>query len=110
MASTWVDIDNVTPFDDVKPDKAHALKILEEAAEVFGAWQDYEDARENETESYGEPHDFTCMYRDFLLDECADVIQATVNLIYALGVDDFTPYMNACEIRNRARGRITDDN
>lgn len=35
-------------------------------------------------------------------------MQATVNLVAALGVSDFTPYMRACEWRNRDRERITD--
>lgn len=34
-----VEIGTVQTFPDVKPDKAQALKVLEEAAEVFGAWQ-----------------------------------------------------------------------
>lgn len=38
----------------------------------------------------------------------ADVMQATLNLVAALGVEDFRPWMDACERRNRARGRITD--
>lgn len=87
-----VEIGSVQTFPDVKPDKAQALKVLEEAAEVFGAWQRYgaED------------------WKDVLLAECADVIQATLNLVAALGVEDFRPWMRACELRNRERGRITD--
>lgn len=44
-----VKIGDVRAFDNVQCDKAHALKVLEEAAEVFGAWQDYEETREDET-------------------------------------------------------------
>ena len=94
MSSKWVQMGSVRRFDDLKPDKAQALKPLEEAAEVFGAWQDThlpEDRR-----------------REKMLAECADVIQATLNLVAALGVEDFRPHMKACEIRNRERGRITD--
>lgn len=94
MSSKWVRVGSVRRFDDVKPDKAQALKPLEEAAEVFGAWQDThlpEDRR-----------------REKVLAECADVMQAVLNLVAALGVEDFRPYMKACELRNRARGRITD--
>ena len=43
-----------------------------------------------------------------LVDKCADVIQATLNIVAALGIEDFRPYMDACEKRNRERGRITD--
>lgn len=92
--SKWVVVPSVRVFDDVRPDKVQALKPHEEAAEVFGAWQDThlpEDRR-----------------REKVLDECADVIQATLNLVAALGVEDFRPWMKACERRNRERGRITD--
>ena len=93
MSSKWVRVGSVRRFDEVKPDKAQALKVLEEA-EVFGAWQSThlpEDRR-----------------REQVLAECADVIQATLNLVAAMGVEDFRPYMKACERRNRERGRITD--
>lgn len=91
--SKWVRVGSVRRFDEVETDKAQALKPLEEAAEVFGAWQDThlpEDRR-----------------REKVLAECADVIQATLNLVAALGVEDFRPWMDACEQRNRERGRIT---
>ena len=42
---------------------------------------------------------------DLLLDECADVVQAIANLVGALGVNNFTFYVEACERRNRERGR-----
>lgn len=91
MQSKWVQMGSVRRFDHVDANKAQALKPLEEAAEVFGAWQRYgaED------------------WKDVLLDECADLIQATLNLVAALGVEDFRPYLKACERRNRERGRIT---
>lgn len=101
-----VKLGDVQTFPDVKSDKAQALKLLEEAAEVFGAWQEYEEMREYETETFGEPNDWTCVVADDLLDECADVIQAVANLIAALGVEDFTPYMEACRKRNEERGRM----
>lgn len=101
-----VEIGTVETFPNVKADKAQALKVLEEAAEVLGALQDYEDAREDETDVLGYPHDWTYSFRDDLLDECADVIQATCNLISALGVTDFTPFIDRCERRNIERGRM----
>ena len=97
---------SVRRFDSVEPDKAQALKVLEEAAEVVEAWKDFDEVRDDETRSYGEPHDWTYVVRNDLLDECADVIQATLNLVAALGIEDFRPYMKACEKRNRDRGRI----
>ena len=92
--SKWVRVGSVRRFDHVAPDKAQALKPLEEAAEVLGALQSThlpEDRR-----------------REQVLAECADVIQATLNLVAAYGVEDFRPYMKECERRNRERGRITD--
>ena len=89
-----VEIGSVAAFRDVRPDKAQALKPLEEAAEVFGALQSThlpEDRR-----------------RERILDECADVIQATINLVAAFGVEDFGPWMKECERRNRERGRYGD--
>ena len=94
MSSKWVRVGSVRRFDHVEADKAQALKPLEEAAEVLGAWQSThlpEDRR-----------------REQVLAECADVVQATLNLVAALGVDDFRPWMKECERRNRERGRITD--
>lgn len=81
-----VNIGEVATFPCVKPDKAQALKVLEEAAEVFGAWQAFDDYE--------------------LFYECADVIQATCNLVVAFGVSDFAPYMEECRIRNEERGRF----
>lgn len=108
--SKWIQMGSVRRFDNVKPDKAQALKPLDEAAEVFGAWQEMERERAKclacGNESSGDV-DVVAM-REWLLVECADVIQATLNLVAALGVEDFRPYMKACELRNRERGRITD--
>jgi len=95
-----VTIGEVTTFANPKPDKAQALKVLEEAAEVFGAWQVYDDSFEGVGSASEE------WVRDDLIDECADVIQATCNLLAALGVDDMRSAMAACERRNRERGRL----
>ena len=95
-ATVVVEIGTVQTFTDVKPDKAHALKVLEEAAEVFGAWQDWQKR----------PCDDECDEYMALLDECADVIQATCNLIAALGVGNFTGAMRFWQKRNVVRGRM----
>lgn len=89
-----VDIGKVATFPGAKADKAQALKVLEEAAEVFGAWQAYDE--------FDPPH---CLVEP-VLDECADVIQAACNLIAALGVADFAPNMEECRERNEERGRL----
>lgn len=38
----------------------------------------------------------------------ADTIQACCNLASALGVEDLTPHLAACEEKNRRRGRYGD--
>ena len=102
--SKWVRVGSVRRFDRVEPDKAQALKPLEEAAEVLGAWQRWS----KEVTRWGNPRSFDSYpFRNELLSECADVIQATLNLVAAFGVEDFRPWMKACERRNRERGRIT---
>lgn len=93
-----VEIGTVQTFSDVKPDKAQALKVLEEAAEVFGAWQACDELDDCE----GRVIDCD----DRVLDECADVIQATCNLIAAYGISDFTRYVERCRRRNEERGRM----
>lgn len=102
--SKWVRLGSVRHFDRVEPDKAQALKPLEEASEVLGAWQRWS----KEVTRWGNPRSFDSYpFRQELLSECADVIQATLNLVAAFGVEDFRPWMKACEERNRERGRIT---
>lgn len=100
-----VTIPPVRCFDGVEASKAQALKPLEEAAEVFGAWQRLGELCADtcdECDLFG-----TTCCGDFrsLVDECCDVIQATCNLLAALGVDDLAEAMAACERRNDERGR-----
>ena len=73
-------------------DKAAALKPLEEAAEIFGAWQTM----------VNQPPSDPAEAR--LADEIADCIQACCNLAarYRLDMD---AAMERCEQRNRERGR-----
>lgn len=46
--------------------------------------------------------------KDALMGEIADTIQACCNLASALGVTDLTPYLAACEEKNRMMGRYGD--
>ena len=94
---TFIKLGGVRAFPGAVPDKAQALKPLEEAAEVFGAWQLMRDTVESELNAKYEKAD--------LIDEIADTIQACCNLAAALGVTDLTPHLAACEERNRERGR-----
>lgn len=92
---TYMKLGNVLPFPGAKPDKAQALKVLEEAAEVVEAFKQ-RDPRDVTHIGYATAN---------VLDEIADTIQASCNLAAALGVTDLTPYLARCEERNRHRGR-----
>ena len=88
----------VQTFAKVEPDKAQALKVLEEADEVFGEWQLWDGLDPDDKE---DGFELVC-----LMNECADVIQATCNLLAAYGITDFTYQMDACRKRNAERGRM----
>ncbi len=93
-------VGDVATFESAKPDKAQALKVLEEAAEVYAAWQAWDGEQRM--------HGMNIVLRDFegdVLDEIADVIQAACNLAAALGATDFRSCMEECRIRNYERGR-----
>lgn len=98
-----LNLGTIETFKDVKPDKAQALKVLEEAAEVVEAWKDHDRFMDTVDFAFGECQPKT---KVALLDECADVIQAVSNLVAGLGVTDFTDHIRACEDRNRRRGRL----
>lgn len=91
----YIKLGNVKPFPNAKPDKAQALKVLEEAAEVVEAFKQ-RDPRDETHIGYATAN---------VLDEIADTIQACCNLAAALGVTDLTPHLARCEERNRKRGR-----
>lgn len=93
MDNMSVQIGTVITFPDVKPDKAQVVKIGEECMEVYSAWEDWEST-----------HDYELL--PHLVDECADLITATCNLLAALGIDDMIGAMNYCVERNRKRGRL----
>ena len=96
-----VNLGSVATFKDVKADKEQVVKIAEEWGEVYSAWE----------KCSGEDLAPDCYHHEFsfhhdLVDECADVIQATCNLLAAIGVKDMTVAMKECEERNRRRGRL----
>ena len=91
-------IGEVRPFKYVyADDKRQFTKPLEEAAELFAAWQNWVHKRSSPR--------YATKARDEMLDEAADVIQAVVNCVAAVGVDDMTELMRRCESRNARRGR-----
>lgn len=91
-------VGSVATFDAVRPDKAQALKVLEEASGIYNAWQAWNEYPGAEVK--GE-----CAQA--VMEERANVIQETANLAKAMGCDDMRLDMMDCEDRNRRRGRIT---
>lgn len=104
----WVALPSVRVFDEVGADKAHALKPLEEAAEVFGAWQGWDRCHEEHAVFDGTSAQDAEAMKGEIVDECCDTISAVCNLLSALGVHDLTEPMRRCRERNARRGRITD--
>ena len=90
---------DIPVFEDISFDKKQALKILEEAAEVFGAWQNHDKGVE--TQSGNSERD--------ILDECCDVVTAVANLCSAMGYRNMVPFMEDCLERNIERGRVVID-
>ena len=102
---TYIKLGGVRAFPDVQPTKEQAVKVLEEAAEAFGAWQVlWDDWNAVEGTSEKQVH----AARESLFAEIADTITACCNLAAALGVTDLTPHLAACEEKNRRRGRYGD--
>lgn len=71
-----------------------AYDLLSEGErEVLRIWPRYEDGE-------------LVRFGDRVKAECADVIQATCNLLAMLGVEDFAPYMAECLEVQKGRGRL----
>lgn len=92
----------VHPFRADCTDKEQAIKVLEEAAEAYGAYQDVEFS--------------TCIVKplirekwavDLLADELADCITACANMADRYGIDMQTA-LERCEQKNRERGWYDD--
>lgn len=104
MASEYVI--HVRPFD-MGTDKEAALKPLEEAAEVFGTWQNLDGYKRNKY-VMGEA---MVALRSSVVYECAYVIQATCNLLSRLDVAqaELDEAMRAVHESNARRGRYGSD-
>lgn len=91
---------NVRVFNDVSDSKGQALKPLEEAAEVFGAWQK-RNARYTPDAMYK-------VSRTELIDECMDTVQAIANLLAAVGATqgEVDAAIRRMDERNGDRGRF----
>lgn len=84
---------SIPVFAELSDGREQALKPLEEAAEVFGAWQTLK----------AHPSRYT---RQRVIDEACDTLQACANLLAAMGVDSIEDGMARVRKRNEARGRI----
>lgn len=92
---------NMRIFNNVSDSKGQALKPLEEAAEVFGAWQACYNMRFASRDAQG-------AFRDDLIDECMDTVQAVANLLAAVGATqgDVDAAIRRLDERNGDRGRL----
>lgn len=86
-----IKLGEVHTFPNAAVNKEQALKILEEAAEVYSAWENY--AADDESAEYN------------LACECADLITAVCNMMAALGIEDGSIYIEHVEAKNKKRGR-----
>ena len=91
---------NMRVFNGVKDSKGQALKPLEEAAEVFGAWQKC-NVRYTSEKMYK-------VFSDELIDECMDTVQAVANLLAAVGATqgEVDAAIKRMDERNWDRGRL----
>ena len=92
---------NMRVFNDVSDGKGQALKPLEEAAGVFGAWQKCDDMRYAATTT----REAFC---EDLIDECMDTVQAIANLLAAVGATqgEVDAAVKRMDERNGDRGRL----
>lgn len=95
---------NLRTFREVRDDKAQALKPLEEAAEIYGAWQELtiHDGMTPDADAR------RAMLRDYVIDECVETIQAAVNMLAALTVEqgEIDMAIDRMDARNDMRGRF----
>lgn len=80
--------------------KRQALQPLEEAAEVFGAWQK-RNVQYTSEKMYK-------VFSDELIDECMDTVQAIANLLAAVGATqgEVDAAIKRMDERNGDRGRL----
>lgn len=92
---------NMRVFNNVNDDKHQALKPLEEAAEVFGAWQARDNVRFVSRGACG-------AFRRDLIDECVDTVQAAANMLAAVGATqgEVDAAIKRMDERNGDRGRL----
>lgn len=92
---------NTRVFNKVNDDTRQALKPLEEATEVFDAWQKCDNMR------YATAT-IRKAFREDLIDECMDTVQAIANLLAAVGATqgDVDAAIKRMDERNGDRGGL----
>lgn len=85
-------------------EKGAALKPLEEAAEIYGVWQEIDECGAPEQCSRQCELADNCETRMDFSDEIADCVQACCNLANTYGID-LQEAMDRCNYRNWKRGR-----
>ena len=92
---------NMRVFNKVNDDKHQALKPLEEASEIFGAWQARYNMRFVSRGACG-------AFRRDLIDECVDTVQAAANMLAAVGATqgEVDAAIKRMDERNGDRGRL----
>ena len=92
---------NMRVFDKVNDDRHQALKPLEEAAEVFDAWQARHSMRFASRDAQG-------AFRDDLIDGCMDTVRAIANLLAAVGATqgEVDAAIKRMDERDGNRGRL----
>ena len=93
---------NTRVFNKVNDDKHQMLKPLEEAAEIYGAWQELDGMRPTTFKQ-----DWVDM-RNCLIDECMDTVQAVANVLAAVGATqgEVDAAIRRMDERNEGRGRL----
>lgn len=88
-------------FREVADCKAQALKPLEGAVDVFGAWQNYDVLQ------YAQAS-MRKVFREKLIDDCMDTVQAIANLLAAVGATqgDVDAAIRRLDERNGDRGML----
>ena len=92
---------NMRVFNGVEDSKGQALKPLEEAAGVFGAWQKCDGTRYAATTTRP-------AFREDLIDGCMDTVQAVADLLAAVGATqgEVDAAIKRMDERNWDRGRL----
>lgn len=92
---------NMRVSDKVNDDKHQVLKPLEEAAEIYGAWQESDGMRPTTFK-----RDRVDM-RNRLIDECMGTVQAVADVLAAVGATqgEVDAAIKRMDERNEGRGR-----